>query len=78
MSGPPDRPTLVALLAEYDQCAPAAVGDRVDSLQLAWLLHAVEEEYQVELDLDDDQFEAMGTVDGAVRVLGEMLAADGR
>ncbi|MEU5365706.1 acyl carrier protein [Streptomyces sp. NPDC005925] len=76
MSGPalaPGREDVIALLAEQGECAPEAVGERIDSLQLAWLVHAVEERYGVRLDLDDDELEAMDTVEGAVAVLGTAM-----
>ncbi|MBT2472567.1 acyl carrier protein [Streptomyces sp. ISL-66] len=77
MSGPalaPGREEVIALLAQHDECPPEAVGERIDSLQLAWLVHVVEERYGIRLDLDED-LEAMDTVDGAVTVLGNALAA---
>lgn len=81
MSAPavaPGREDVIALLAEHGECGPDAVGERIDSLQLAWLVHAVEERYGVRLDLDDDELETMDTVDGAVTVLGTALAAADR
>jgi acyl carrier protein len=51
------------------------VGDRVDSMQLAWLMHQVEQRYGVEIDLTDGQFARMSTVDGAVDVLREAIEA---
>ncbi|HET9382588.1 MAG TPA: acyl carrier protein [Streptomyces sp.] len=81
MSAPalaPCREDVIALLAEHGECASDTVGERIDSLQLAWLVHAVEERYGVRLDLDDDELETMDTVDGAVAVLGTALAAPDR
>ncbi|MCW5254547.1 MULTISPECIES: acyl carrier protein [unclassified Streptomyces] len=78
MSGPlvaPGREDVIALLAQQGECAPEDVGERIDSLQLAWLVHAVEERYGVRLDLDDDALEAMDSVAGAVDVLERALAA---
>lgn len=49
------------------------VGDRVDSMQLAWLMHQVEQRYGVEIELNDGQFARMSTVDGAVEVLCEAM-----
>ncbi|MET9466765.1 acyl carrier protein [Streptomyces sp. NPDC006544] len=69
----PGREEVIALLAQHDGCAPDAVGERIDSLQLAWLVHVVEERYGIRLDLDED-LEAMDTVDGAVAVLGSAPA----
>ncbi|WP_407841960.1 acyl carrier protein (plasmid) [Streptomyces sp. DSM 116496] len=70
----PGRPEVIALLAQHDECAPGDVGDRIDSLQLAWLVHVVEERYGIRIDLDEE-LEAMDTVDGAVAVLAGALAA---
>ncbi|CAM5475566.1 hypothetical protein SAVIM338S_03195 [Streptomyces avidinii] len=70
----PGREDVIALIAQHDECAPEAVGERIDSLQLAWLVHVFEERYGIRLDLDED-LEAMDTVDGAVEVLGRALAA---
>jgi acyl carrier protein len=71
VSGPaiPDRCDVLALLAQYDESAVDSVPERIDSLRLAWLIHAIEEKYEFRLDLGDDQLETMGTVEGAVGVL---------
>ncbi|MGW1774640.1 acyl carrier protein [Streptomyces sp. NPDC002104] len=70
----PGRPEVIALLAQHDECAPGDVGERIDSLQLAWLVHVVEERYGIRIDRDEE-LEAMDTVDGAVAVLAGVLAA---
>lgn len=61
------------MLATHTDRAPDAVDDQVDSLQLAWLLHQVEQRYAVELDLTDDELAAMSTVTGATQVLRAAL-----
>ncbi len=67
------RGDVLDLLAGYRAGGP---GDEViDSLELAWLLHQVEQKYAVRLNLTDAQLADMSTVDGAVAVLG---AAVGR
>jgi hypothetical protein len=71
----PDRQEVIAMLTTYGDRRPGAVGERVDSLDLAWLLHQVEQRYGVSLDLDDDVLARMSTVTGAVDVLGEVLKA---
>ena len=73
----PDRRDVVEMLATYRDRAPEAVGERIDSLELAWLVHQVEQRYGVALDLDDDALARMSTVTGAVEVLGEVTAGTG-
>jgi len=56
------------------QGRPAGIdADTIDSLELVWLLHQVEERNSVRLDLDDDDLNAMGTIEGAVAVLNRVL-----
>ncbi|WP_328303204.1 acyl carrier protein [Streptomyces sp. NBC_00435] len=72
----PGREEVIALLAEHHACAPSAVGERIDSLELAWLVHVLEERHGILIDLDEE-LEAMDTVDGAVTVLAGVLPAPG-
>ena len=67
------RDDVVAMLASLGDRTADEVGDRVDSMQLAWLVHQVEQRYGVEIDLNDGQFARMSTVDGAVEVLREAI-----
>jgi hypothetical protein len=69
-----DRAEVVELLATYGDRTPDQVRERIDSLELAWLLHQVEQRRAVALDLDDDSLMRMTTVDGAVAVLSEVLS----
>jgi hypothetical protein len=71
----PDRQEVIAMLTTYGDRRPGTVGERITSLDLAWLLHQVEQRYAVSLDLDDDALARMSTVAGAVEVLGEVLQA---
>ncbi|WP_018349608.1 hypothetical protein [Longispora albida] len=64
-----DRETLIELLAGYGDRPAAEVDDRLDSLDLAWLVHAVEQRYGVRLDLPDATLAGMTTVDAALDVL---------
>jgi acyl carrier protein len=75
MSGTPAvaRADVVAMLASLGDRTADEVGDQVDSMQLAWLVHQVEQRYGVEIELTDGQFARMSTVDGAVEVLRETL-----
>jgi len=61
------------MLATYGDRTPEAVRERIDSLELAWLIHQVEQRHSVDLDLDDNSLNEMSTVDGAVTVLNRAL-----
>jgi hypothetical protein len=68
------RAEVLAMLDSYRSRAGGTVTlESVDSLELAWLLHQVEQRYGRRLDLDDDQLDLMSTVDGAAAVLGEAM-----
>lgn len=69
------RDEVVSMIASLGDRPVGEVGDRIDSMQLAWLVHQVEQRYGVEIELDDGQFARMSTVDGAVEVLGEAISA---
>ena len=70
-----DRADLVGLLASFGDRGATAVGEHIDSLELAWLLHQVEQRYGVALDLGDDDLARMSTLDGAVTVLRPLVGA---
>jgi acyl carrier protein len=67
------RKDVVDMIASLGDRTADEVGDRVDSMQLAWLMHQVEQRYGVEIDLTDGQFARMSTIDGAVEVLREAI-----
>jgi acyl carrier protein len=69
-----DRDEVVAMLAAQQNLAPDAVGERLDSLDLVWLLHTVQERYGVTIDLSDGQFGSVRTISDAVTVLRQRLA----
>jgi acyl carrier protein len=69
------RKDVVDMIASLGDRTADEVGDRVDSMQLAWLMHQVEQRYGVEIDLTDGQFARMSTIDGAVEVLREAIGA---
>jgi hypothetical protein len=64
----PERSDVIAMLATYGDRQPGQVPEAIDSLELAWLIHQVEQRYG-ELDIDDDMIARMSTVTGAVDVL---------
>jgi hypothetical protein len=67
------RADVVAMVASFGDRPVDEVGERIDSIQLAWLVHQVEQRYGVELELDDAQFGRMSTISGAVEVLREAV-----
>ncbi|WFE40604.1 acyl carrier protein [Micromonospora sp. WMMD998] len=77
MSGQPDlgRADLVTMLAELTAKPVDAVPDRLGSMELAWLVHLVEQRYDRRLDLTDDQLAGIRTVDDALTVFQTSLTA---
>jgi hypothetical protein len=69
----PDRDDVIAMVASFGDRPAAEVGERIDSIQLAWLVHQVEQRYGMQLELDDAQYGRMGTISGAVEVLREAV-----
>ena len=68
-----DRSDVVAMLATYGDRQPEQVPEEIDSLELAWLVHQVEQRYG-ELDVDDDMMTRMSTVTGVIDVLKDLRA----
>jgi hypothetical protein len=77
MSGALERSEVVAMLATYGDRRPEQVPEAIDSLELAWLIHQVEQRYGA-LDIDDDAIARMFTVTGAVDVLRDLKAGSVR
>jgi hypothetical protein len=71
--GVPQRSDVVAMLATYGDRQPEQVPEAIDSLELAWLMHQIEQRYGV-LDVDDDMIARMSTVTGVVGVLTDLRA----
>ena len=69
----PGREDVVAMLAGLRTRAVGDTPEQIDSMELAWLLHQVEQRYGVRVDLDDSQLGRMATVSGAVDVLREVI-----
>ncbi|GHJ45313.1 hypothetical protein Cs7R123_26550 [Catellatospora sp. TT07R-123] len=79
MSGSvPGRDEVIAMLATYGERSPDQIRERIDSLELAWLVHQVEQRYTVSLDLEDEALMRMTSVTGAVEVLTEVFAEQAR
>ena len=81
MSGQPDlgRADLVSMLAELTAKPADQVPDRIGSMELAWLVHLVEQRHDRRLELTDDQLAGIRTVDDALAVFRAALTvpADG-
>jgi len=67
------RDDVVAILASFHTRPAEDIPERIDSMELAWLVHQAEQKYGVRLELDDGQLGRMGTVTGAVDVLREVI-----
>jgi hypothetical protein len=74
----PDYPALqrddvLAMLAGLGTRGADSTLERLSSMEVAWLVHQVEQRYDVELDLDDEQLARLRTVSDAVQLLGESV-----
>lgn len=59
------------MLATYGERQPEQVPEAIDSLELAWLVHQIEQRYGA-LDIDDDMMARMSTVTGVIEVLTDL------
>jgi acyl carrier protein len=66
------RDEVLAILAGYGDRAPDQVPEDIDSMELAWLLHQLDQRYGRSLDSDDALLARMATVSGVVEVLAEL------
>jgi hypothetical protein len=64
------------MLASYGERRPDQVPETISSLELAWLLHQIEQRYG-EFDVDDETIAQMSTVTGALDVLRSMGVGSG-
>lgn len=71
MPAVPTRSDVVEMLATYGDRSPENIPEAIDSLELAWLLHQLEQRWGA-LDLDDDMVARMSTVTGVLGVLTEL------
>ncbi|MFG2907841.1 acyl carrier protein [Kitasatospora sp. NPDC048286] len=72
----PDRAEVLAMLAAFGQRAVDTVPEELGSLELTWLVAEFEQRYELLLDLDDERFGAVRTVDDATELLREAVLAD--
>jgi acyl carrier protein len=71
MAGVLQRSDVVAMLATYGDRQPEQVPEAIDSLELAWLIHQIEQRYGP-LDVDDDMLTRMSTVTSVVGLLRDL------
>jgi hypothetical protein len=78
VSGFPQRAELLTMLAAFGDRRPEQVPESIDSMELAWLIHQVEERYGRRIDLDDAVLARMTSVSSAAEVLRDHVfeAAD--
>lgn len=60
------------MLAAYGDRRPDEVPEDVDSMELAWLVHQIDQRYGHALDADDAALARMTTVSGVARVLADL------
>lgn len=72
----PDRAEVRAMLAAFGQRAADTVPDDLGSLELTWLIAEFEQRYGIQVDLDDDRFGAVRTVDDATELLRSAVLAE--
>ncbi|GGM22224.1 phosphopantetheine-binding protein [Dactylosporangium sucinum] len=74
MAEAPGRDEVLAMLATYGDRRVEDVAEGIDSLELAWLVHQLEQHYGTPLDLTDEELARMTTVSGVVEVLAGLRA----
>lgn len=68
-----DRADVLEILSGFHSRSVVDIPERIDSMELAWLVHQVEQRYDLRIELSDSQLGRMGTVAGAVEVLREVI-----
>ncbi|ROP35029.1 MULTISPECIES: hypothetical protein [Saccharothrix] len=69
----PGRDDVLRMLASLDGRPSEDVPELIESMELAWLVHQVEQRYGVRMELDSGQYSRMTTVSGAADVLREVI-----
>jgi acyl carrier protein len=71
---PPGREEVVTILAKLGDRTPDDVTEQIGSLEVAWLISEVEQQYHVTLELSDEALAQMVTISGAVATLADLLS----
>lgn len=69
----PGRADIVAMLASFGDRSPDVVPETIGSMELAWLVHQLEQRYGAALRLEDADIMRMTTVMAAVEVIRDVL-----
>ncbi|WP_030060473.1 hypothetical protein [Streptomyces novaecaesareae] len=72
----PDRAEVLTMLAAFGQRAADTVPEELGSLELTWLVAEFEQRYGLRVDLDDERFGAVRTVDDATELLRAAVLAE--
>ncbi|RKT08820.1 hypothetical protein BX285_7187 [Streptomyces sp. 1114.5] len=72
----PGRDEVLTMLAAFGQRAADTVPEELGSLELTWLVAEFEQRYGLQLDLDDERFGAVRTVDDATELLRAAVLAE--
>lgn len=68
-----DRADVLDMLAPLGTRGADSTLERLSSMEVAWLVHQVEQRYEMELDLDDEQLGRLRTISDAVDLLGKSV-----
>lgn len=60
---PPNREDLLRILATFTERPPEEVGENIDSMRLAWIVHGCEQDHEFHVDIDDPRVARARTVD---------------
>ncbi len=71
---PPGRAEVVTILAKLGDRTPDDVTEQIGSLEVAWLISEVEQQYHVTLEFSDQALAQMVTISGAVVTLADLLS----
>jgi acyl carrier protein len=72
-----DRAAVIEMLEPLGERGSDSERERLSSMEVAWLVHQVEQTYDVRVELDDLQLASMRTITDAVQLLGESLVTEG-
>ncbi|MFI8455229.1 acyl carrier protein [Kitasatospora sp. NPDC085464] len=72
----PERAEVLTMLAAFGQRAADTVPEELGSLELTWLVAEFEQRYGLQLDLDDERFGAVRTVDDATALLRDAVLTE--
>jgi acyl carrier protein len=71
---PPGREEVVTIVAKLGDRTPDNVTEQIGSLEVAWLISEVEQQYHVTLEFSDEALAQMATISGAVATLADLLS----